>query len=130
MRQRPWFGIGIERDGAVDVHDAVLLQQALRRDPSLGMLRLVDFVSPIRDASGAIVAMIGSHIVWDWVAGLIRNEEALVRADIALISANGDVLLAPAGIAMERIRAAPTVSVAQRADTPSFGWRIAVLRSR
>lgn len=127
VRERPWFSIGVERDGAVNVHDAVLLQRALQRDPSLGMLRLIDFVSPIRDANGAVVAMIGSHILWDWVVDLIRREEAQARRSIALISAEGEVLLAPAGIPAARILAAPMVPVMQRADTPSFGWRIAVL---
>jgi hypothetical protein len=128
VSQRPWFEIGTRRDGAVDVHDAVLLQHALRRDPSLGMLRLVDFVSPIRDASGAIVAMIGSHILWDWVVGLIQREQAMARARIALVSASGEVLLAPAGVPEAQILATPLLPVVQRADTPSFGWRIAVLR--
>lgn len=128
VRQRPWFGIGTQREGALDVHDAVLLQRALRRDPSLGMLRLIDFVSPIRDTSGAIVAMIGSHILWDWVAGLVQREQEHAHARIALVSANGEVLLAPTGVPASHILAAPLVPVAQRAGTPSFGWRIAVLQ--
>lgn len=128
VRQRPWFAIGTQRDGAVDVHDAVLLQGALQRDPSLGMLRLIDFVSPIRDASGTIVAMIGSHILWDWVVGVIEREQRQARARIALVSASGEVLLAPRDVPASRILAAPLVPVAQRADVPSFGWRIAVLR--
>lgn len=128
VRQRPWFAIGTQRNGAVDVHDAVLLQRALQRDPSLGMLRLIDFVSPIRDESGAIVAMIGSHILWDWVIGLIQREQEQARARIALVSASGEVLVAPAGVPASRILAAPLLPVAQRADTPSFGWRIVVLR--
>lgn len=128
VRQRPWFVIGTQRDGAVDVHDAVLLQAALQRDPSLGMLRLVDFVSPIRDASGAIVAMIGSHILWDWVVGLIQREQRQARARIALVSAAGEVLVGPPGVPAARILDGPLLPVAQRADVPSFGWRIAVLR--
>lgn len=128
VRQRPWFAIGTERDGAVDVHEAVLMQVALQRDPSLGMLRLIDFVSPIRDARGTIIAMIGSHILWDWVVTLIQREQRQARAGIALVSAGGEVLLAPPGVPMARILSAPLLPVAQRADVPSFGWRIAVLR--
>ncbi len=128
VRQRPWFAIGTQRDGAVDVHDALLMQVALQRDTSQGMLRLIDFVSPIRDARGAIVAMIGSHILWDWVVTLIQREQRQARAGIALVSAAGEVLLAPAGVPLARILAAPLLPVPQRADVPSFGWRIAVLR--
>ena len=128
VRQRPWFVIGTQRDGAVDVHEGVLMQAALQRDPSLGMLQLVDFVSPIRDASGAIVAMIGSHILWDWVVGLIQREQRQARARIALVSAAGEVLVGPPGVPAARILDGPLLPVAQRADVPSFGWRIAVLR--
>lgn len=128
VRKRPWFTIGTQRNGAVDVHDAVLMQVALQRDPSLGMLRLVDFVSPIRGESGAIVAMIGSHILWDWVVGLIQREQRQARARIALVSADGQVLVGPPGVSASRILTGPLLPVAQRADVPSFGWRIAVLR--
>lgn len=127
VRQRPWFALGTRRAAAVDVHDALLLQRALNRTPEQGMLRLIDFVSPIRDAEERIVAMIGSHILWDWVVGIIRREEAHAGAAIALLSAQGDVLVAPAAGASEWLARAPRVPVPQRVGTPSFGWQLAVL---
>ena len=127
VRQRPWFIEGTRHDAAVDVHDGVLLQRALNRPPALGMLRLIDFVSPIRDRDGQIVAMIGSHILWDWVVGLVRREETHAGAPILLMSAQGQVLLAPEGVAAERLALSPRVPVPQRAGTPSFGWQLAVL---
>jgi hypothetical protein len=127
VQQRPWFSIGIERNGAVDVHDAALLQQALRRDPNQGMLRLIDFVSPIRDASGAVVAMIGSHILWDWVVEVVRREEAHARARVALISSSGEILLAPPSVSSDNALQLSSVPIEQRPDTPSFGWRLAML---
>ncbi|MBS7791382.1 hypothetical protein KTR66_15375 [Roseococcus sp. SDR] len=127
VTQRPWCTAGTRHDAAVDVHDAVLLQRALNRSAAQGMLRLIDFVSPIRDRDGTIVAMIGSHILWDWVVGVIRREEAHVGVPIALVSARGEVLLAPEGIPAERLGRSPRIPVPQRADTPSFGWQLAVL---
>ncbi|WPB83010.1 cache domain-containing protein [Sediminicoccus rosea] len=127
VSQRPWFIEGTRREAAVDVHDAVLLQRALNRDPSQGMLRLIDFTSPIRDREGRIVAMIGSHILWEWVVGVIRREEGHAGAPIALISAQGEVLLVPEGVPAERLRQAQRFPVRQRADAPSFGWQLAVL---
>lgn len=127
VRQRPWFIEGTQRQAAVDVHDAVLLQRALNRRPEQGMLRLIDFTSPIRDSEGRVVAMIGSHILWDWVVTIIRREESHAGAPIALISAQGELLLAPEGLPAERIRQAPRVPVMQRRDAPSFGWQLAVL---
>jgi PAS domain-containing protein len=127
VRQRPWFIEGTQHDAAVDVHDAVLLQRALNRRPEQGMLRLIDFVSPIRDREGRIVAMIGSHILWDWVVGVIRREESHAGTPIALVSAQGEVLLAPEGVPPARLGPAPRVPVPQRAGTPSFGWQVAIL---
>lgn len=127
VAQRPWFIEGTQRDAAVDVHDALLLQRALSRSPGQGMLRLIDFVSPIRDGDGRIVAMIGSHILWDWVVGVVRREEGHAGAPIALVSSRGKVLLAPEGVPPTRLAQAPRVPVPQRAGTPSFGWQLAVL---
>ena len=94
--------------------ELVQMQVALQRDPSLGMLRLVDFVSPIRGESGAIVAMIGSHILWAWVVGLIQREQRQARARIALVSADGQVLVGPPGVSASRILTGPLLPVAQR----------------
>lgn len=127
VTQRPWFIEGTRHDAAVDVHDALLLQRALSRTAAQGMLRLIDFVSPIRDRDGRIVAMIGSHILWDWVVAVVRREETHAGAPIALISARGEVLMAPEGVPPARLGQAPRIPVPQRTGTPSFGWRIAVL---
>lgn len=127
VHQRDWFIEGTRHDAAVDVHDAVLLQRALNRSAEQGMLRLIDFVSPIRDREGRIIAMIGSHILWDWVVGVIRREEAHAGAPIVLLSARGEILLAPEGVPPARLAQARRVPVPQRAGTPSFGWQLAVL---
>lgn len=119
VTQRPWFIEGTRHNAAVDVHDAVLLQRALNRDPALGMLRLIDFVSPIRDRAGNIVAMIGWHILWDWVVEAIRREEAQSGLRLGLVAASG--------VPEARLRDAPRFAVRQRGDTPSFGWQIMVV---
>lgn len=121
---RPWFEAGRHRHFAGDVHGAQLLVSALRRDPLGEPLRLIDFTTPIRNAEGEVVGVLGSHIDWRWVTAIIGAAPIPRGAQVALLSQAGNVLFGPEGRWLEAGRRPPLAPVRQQPGAPSLGWRV------
>lgn len=121
---RPWFQAGLHRNFAGDVHGAQLLVTALRRDPRDEPLRLIDFTTPVRNAAGQVVGVLGSHIDWRWVTAIIANAPIPQGAQVALLSQEGNVLFGPEGQWLAASPRPPLSLVLQAAEAPSLGWRV------
>lgn len=132
---RPWFQAGRTRNYAGDVHGAQLLVTALRRDPRDEPLRLIDFTTPVRNAAGQVVGVLGSHVDWRWVTAIIASAPIPQGAQVALLSQEGNVLFGPEGQWLTASPRPPLSLVLQAQDAPSLGWRVVglpagTLRSR
>lgn len=125
--QRPWFSAGLGGDFAGDVHDAMLLQRALNRAEGDEPLRLVDFASPLRGASGAVTAVLGAHLEWEWIRTLVRESSARSGVPLALVSQAGNVIFGPAAAYGADLADRPSAHVVQAPDAPSFGWTVVAL---
>jgi len=121
---RPWFASGLTGAFAGDVHDAVLLQRALRPNPGDEPLRLVDLALPLSDSTGNVVAVLGAHLDWIWILDLVRSGSALSGIPMALADAKGDILFSPSGLADACFRGQLGTPVMQSRRAPSFGWQI------
>lgn len=91
--QRPWFQQGLAGPFAGDVHEAVLLAKLLETnndDP----IRFVDFSAPIKDAQGQVVGVLGAHVNWTWVEGLVQEASSMLQLDAFIINRGGTVILA------------------------------------
>ncbi|MBD8067169.1 hypothetical protein IC608_16990 [Devosia sp. PTR5] len=90
--QRQWFQQGLAGPFAGDVHEAVLLAKLLETnndDP----IRFIDFSAPIRNGSGAVVGVIGTHINWKWVEQLVTEASQVLQLHTFIVSRSGDVVL-------------------------------------
>lgn len=90
--QRPWFQQGLLGPFAGDVHEAVLLAKLLEssnEDP----IRFVDFSAPIRDAEGQVVGVLGAHVNWKWVEGLVSEAANMLQVDAFIINRGGTIIL-------------------------------------
>ncbi|CAA2107093.1 Diguanylate cyclase DosC [Methylobacterium bullatum] len=98
--QRPWFIDGMKGAVAEDVHVAALLQSLLKPSADKTPFRFVDFASPVTDASGRIIGVLGSHLSWSW-ADVVRREvlssrRPELKEEIVVLDRTGRVLLGPA----------------------------------
>lgn len=71
VAQREWFVAGRERVYVGDVHEAKLLAKALPPAPSGEPTRFIDFAAPIHDAEGRLRGVVGAHVHWRWVTGIV-----------------------------------------------------------
>ncbi|HVR48311.1 MAG TPA: diguanylate cyclase [Pseudorhodoferax sp.] len=99
VAKRPWFQGGVQGAFVGDVHAAVLLEKLLpqQQEP----WRFVDIAMPITDAQGALRAVLGAHLSWQWARDLQRSllapAEAAYGAELFVVDAQGQVLLGPPG---------------------------------
>ncbi len=124
---RPWFMDGRKGAFAGDVHDAVLLQRALRRNHRDEPLRLIDYATPLRDEAGGVVAVLGAHLDWEWIRGLLRDTPMPEGVQLVLLSSSGAVMFGPGPAFEVAPSALQNAPVNQIAGAPSFGWSIAAV---
>jgi diguanylate cyclase (GGDEF)-like protein len=112
---RPWFETGKERPNVQDVHLAKLLATLVpnpRGDQE--PLRFVDLATPVSDAQGQVVAVLGAHLYWHWATLLRDNLLKPIQQDrqveIFIAANNGDILLEPS----------PNPTITNLSDLPSF----------
>jgi diguanylate cyclase (GGDEF)-like protein len=67
---RPWFVHGLIGNTIEDVHEAKLLANLLRDRAQLEPLRFFDVASPVYNAGGELVGVLGAHINWEWASEL------------------------------------------------------------
>jgi diguanylate cyclase (GGDEF)-like protein/PAS domain S-box-containing protein len=91
VAKRPWFQGGVQGAFVGDVHAAVLLEKLLpqQQEP----WRFVDIAMPITDAQGALRAVLGAHLSWQWARDLQRSllapAEAAYGAELFVVDAQG-----------------------------------------
>ncbi len=116
--QRPWFRAGLQGPFAGDVHEAVLLQKLLQ-PASTEPMRFVDFATPIRRGDGAFVGVLGAHLDWTWVEGLIQGARRDGAIDVMLVSRERTVLVGHESL-QGKVLDLPSLRAAQQGSTRSF----------
>ena len=95
--ERPWFKAGISEPFSGDVHGALLLEKYIPSDTK-EPLRLIDFAIPVRRSDGVPVGVVGAHIRWEAVRGMIRATRGEDSIDVMLVARDGTVLVGPQGV--------------------------------
>jgi HAMP domain-containing protein len=146
--ERPWFKAGITESFAGDVHGAVLLEKFVPSDTA-EPLRLIDFAVPVRRGDGVPVGVVGAHVRWAAIRGLIRAVRGDESIELMLVARDGTVLAGPQGVegkplptisrlagsqgvVRSGIEAWPdgktyltvTIPTIGTKDVPSFGWSL------
>ncbi|WP_137173426.1 ATP-binding protein [Massilia sp. HP4] len=106
VAKRPWFINALKGNYVGDVHEAVLLAKLLpvqEGEPR----RFVDVAFPWLDADGKPAGVLGTHLSWEWARDIERSIIAPVqtrgRVQALIVSAEGVVLLGPAGLQDARV---------------------------
>jgi diguanylate cyclase (GGDEF)-like protein len=111
---RPWFRAGLEGIFVGDLHEALLLARLLGGGDG-EPLRFVDVAAPVRDASGAVVGVVGAHLSWTWAAelrgSLLAPGARFEGTEVMILDANGRVVLGP--VFGEDLSALPAVAAAR-----------------
>ncbi|VVT04834.1 conserved hypothetical protein [Rhizobium sp. EC-SD404] len=146
--QREWFQRGLEGPFAGDVHEAVLLASLLP-DNDGEPLRFLDLATPVRNANGDAIGVLGFHLNFAWAQDFITEQAAALDIHAFLMSQDGSVVIATdgrdyatlnlqstrrasagmAGGGLERWPDGQTyftnvVPQVAYEDLPSFGWRL------
>ncbi len=96
---RPWYQGGLQGAFVGDVHPALLLEKLLpqQQEP----WRFVDIAMPIRDPDGALHAVLGAHLSWEWARDLQRTllarADAMYQTEMFVVDARREVLIGPPG---------------------------------
>lgn len=146
--ERLWFQRGLEAPFAGDVHEAVLLASLLPGNDG-EPLRFLDLATPVRNASGDPIGVLGFHLNFAWAQNFIAEQAAALEIDAYLVSQDGSVVIATDGaddgpLDLQSTRTASAGSAGagverwpdgrdyftvviprvDYADLPSFGWRL------
>jgi signal transduction histidine kinase/ActR/RegA family two-component response regulator len=122
VQAREWFIRGKSQPITVDLHPALLLEPFLSSRAD-GPWRFIDLASPVHDAHGRLLGVLGAHLSWDW---LIRHHQrfsdSLSRnrhADIVVVGVDG---LARLTSPTARMHALGGLESFQRAASGESGW--------
>ena len=146
---RPWFTNGLRGAFGGDLHEAVLLANLLPQEDG-EPLRFVDLATPVRDADGEVIGVLGTHLNAGWVARMLAETGSLLDMELFLLNTAGGVVMAPGDdrpdlSGLEVFAAARTgafdsgretwpdgrsyftalVPDVGYGDLPRFGWRLA-----
>ena len=96
---RPWFQRGRTAPFVGDVHSALLLEKVLP-NPTGEPMRFVDVATPVKNAEGQIVGVLGAHLSWHWARRIRSTVLASIdgagqRIEALIVDQNGTVLLGP-----------------------------------
>jgi HD-GYP domain-containing protein (c-di-GMP phosphodiesterase class II) len=119
VAERPWYQGAQAGTFVGDVHEALLLAQLLP-NPSDEPLRFVDVATPLYDAQGDYIGVLGAHLSWAWAhevrTSVIAPVQDVRAVEIIITRADGEVLLGPATLTETRL-ALPSVARAQRGQS-------------
>ncbi|KAF0814091.1 Response regulator PleD [Andreprevotia sp. IGB-42] len=148
--ERPWFRAALIGPFIGDVHEAKLLAKLLPAPGDGEPLRFLDVASPIYDAKGRLLNVIGAHLSWEWARNVERKVFGPVSAggvETFMLSQSGKVLLAPKGLEGISIPPLPadvqssvirwpdgkeyltTIRRSQQTGPQDLGWQIVVRQS-
>lgn len=146
---RPWFQQGLESDFAGDVHEALLLADLLGPLPDGSPRRFLDLATPVVNANGRVVGVLGLHIDFGWAERFLASTSRALQIDLFLVNQDGEVIIATDGqdhgaLDLASIRSArlgvqstqmetwpdgeryftTVVPQVSYEDLPLFGWRL------
>ena len=93
VEHRPWFKGALDYDLLVgDLHEAALLAKRLPQVKPGEPLRFIDFAAPIRDESGKLRGVLGTHVHWWWITETVESviTEQAAKQDVDVLIINKD----------------------------------------
>lgn len=93
-KARPWLPAGLKGPYIGDVHDALLLAKLLPNNNGEAIY-FSDIAFPVKDKDGKAIAVLCSHLMWQWTRDIIRSIEKEHSAEIYLLSKDDLVLVGP-----------------------------------
>ncbi len=100
VQARPWFQGGLQGVFLGDPHEAVMLARYLKPNANDDLLRFVDVALPVRDRQGNHLGVLGAHLHWQWIQGLVNNAladlEKSTPVQVLIASQDGKWILKPA----------------------------------
>jgi len=93
-KARPWHPGGLKGPYIGDVHDALLLAKLLPNTTGEAIY-FSDVAFPVKDSQGKTLAVLCTHLTWQWTRDMIRSIEKEHNVDIFLLSKDGLVLVGP-----------------------------------
>ncbi|MBK9124579.1 MAG: PAS domain S-box protein [Chloroflexi bacterium] len=122
VSQQPWFINAQEGPWHSDVYVADS-QTSLLPNPSNEPLRLIDIAAPVYSADGALMGVLGAHLKWSWTEPIrntfISEVHSTEAIDVIVLSADGDVLLAPEHVTATSLSTLESFRIASDADRSS-----------
>jgi diguanylate cyclase (GGDEF)-like protein len=98
VSKRPWYLDGRTAVTVKDVHEAVLLAKLLP-NPTGEPMRFVDVATPVLDAAGNRIGVLGAHLSWSWARdardALLQTRSSSEALEILVLASDGSVLLGP-----------------------------------
>ncbi|WP_448206175.1 diguanylate cyclase domain-containing protein [Azospirillum sp. sgz302134] len=120
---RPVYRNGLDGLFVGDVHDAVLLAKLLP-NPSGEAMKFVDISTPVRDARGQVVAVLATHLSWEWTREMRRSLMATMQdrkgLELFIVAADRTVLLGP----QEMLGSKLETEAVRRAQRKGHGWTV------
>ena len=93
-KARPWHPGGLKGPYIGDVHDALLLAKLLPNTTGESIY-FSDIAFPVKNSKGETLAVLCTHLTWQWTRDIIRSIEKEHNIDIFLLSKDGLVLVGP-----------------------------------
>jgi len=120
---RPWFRRGLQGPFAGDVHDALLLAEAIPEGP-YGPARFLDMAAPVVNQGGRTEGVLGFHINAGWARDFLTEFARTAQIDLLLVNPEGDVVVATGEDIPERL---DLPSCPRSAGGLSGGWKFRAL---
>jgi diguanylate cyclase (GGDEF)-like protein len=98
VQTRPWFQHGLKGPAVEDVHEAKLLAGLLGAAPNNEPFRFVDVATPVRDASGRVIGVLGAHLSWTWAdeaRQTLLDHSNRQEETLWILASDGTMLLGP-----------------------------------
>ena len=121
ISQRPVFRNGRKSHFVGDVHEAVLLASLLP-NPTGEAMKFVDISTPVRNERGEIVAVLATHLSWEWTREIRRSLLDTMRGrpslELIVVASDLTVLLGPNELLGTRL----DIEAVRRAQKNESGW--------
>ncbi len=102
VAQRDWFQKGTLKPSTLDVHEAKLLESHLPARHTHDPWRFIDLTSPVTNAQGKAIGVLGAHLSWDWLVNQYRRYSTSLfgssAAEVMVIGRDGKPRLVAPGL--------------------------------
>lgn len=123
VAQRTWFRGGARGLYHGDLHEALLLNDALPRLPGGEPWRFIDIAVPVRDTQQVLQGVLAAHLSWPWLRDRLKSVRGTMppQATLWLVGPDGSPRLAGAPLADDKPLALESI---QRARNGASGWLV------